>query len=229
MATEYPARFIEDLQDAIAVQVPRLVQDFLDLARAAGLEARAVVVETGANEARMREVLGRCLEAHARALQNAYAREAERLARRAAEMSPVGWEQVLRLVEACREAGFAPAGAEDNRLILLNSARRRVRAFWKGGRLYRYRDQRRSLEVRGILLAVGPPARGGFPDWECFVDCDRHPNVGSDGKLCAGELRGRDLLAEDTVRAIVTAVEIPSLDSAYWRPDDDELEPADGL
>jgi hypothetical protein len=229
MPTEYPARFIEDLQDALAVQVPRLVQDFLDLASAAGLEARAVLVKTGVNEARMREVLGRCLEAHARALQNAYAREAERLARRAAEMSPVGWKQVLSLVEACREAGFAPAGREGDRLIMVNPTPRRVQVFWKDGRLWRYRNRRKSLTVRGILLAVGPPAPGGFTDWECYVDCDRHPNVRSDGKFCAGELRGRDLLAEDAVRALVTAVEVPSLDSAHWRPDEDELEPADGL
>lgn len=229
MPTEYLSRSIEDLQDALAVQVPRLVQDFLDLARAAGLEARAVVVETGVNEAKMRDVLGRCLEAHARVLQNAYVREAERLARRAAEAGPTDWGQVLRLLEACREAGFAPAGKEGDRLIIVNSTPRRVQVFWKDGRLYRYRDQRRSIQVRTILLAVGAPARGGFTDWECRVDCDRHPNVGSDGKLCAGELRGRDLLAEGIVRAVVTAVEVPNLDSAYWRPDEEELEPADGL
>jgi hypothetical protein len=224
-----PLEHLEELRQAMAGEASPLVREFLDLARAAGLEARAVVVETRVDEAKMREFLGRCLEVHARALQRAYAREAERLARRAAEMSPVSWEQVLRLLEVGRAAGFAPAGVEGNRLVLRNSSTRRVRTFWKAGRLWRYRSPGKALTVRAIVLAVAPPARGGFTDWECFVDCDRHPNVGSNDKLCAGELRGRDLLAEDTVRALVTAVEVPSLDSAYWRPEQDELEPADGL
>ena len=224
-----PATWREELELPPAAESDRLIEEFLDLARTASLEARTVVVEAGVNEAKMREILGRCLEAHARALQKAYAREAQRLLSRATEAGPTDWGQVLRLLEACREIGFVPAGREGDRLILLNSTPRRIQVFWRDGRLWRYRNRRKSLTVRTILLAVGPPAPGGFTNWECRVHCDRHPNVGSDGKLCAGALRGRDLLAEDTLRALVTAVEVPSLDSAYWRPDEDEIEPADGL
>ena len=222
-----PLEHLEELRQAMAGEASPLVREFLDLARAASLEARAVVVETGVDEARMRQILGRCLTAHARALQTAYAREAERLARRAAEMSPVNWEQILALLEACRAAGFAPAGVEGRCLRLWNPTSRRVSLFFRGGRLWRLANPRRALRVRSITLVVGPPSPRGFTEWECLVDADRHPNV-RDGKLCAGQLRGRDLLAEDTVRAIVAAVEVPNLDSAYWRPNEGELEPAEG-
>ncbi|SFM99719.1 hypothetical protein [Thermodesulforhabdus norvegica] len=225
-ATSYALQYLEDLKHLIKAGTPRFVQDFLNLARTAGLEVRTIVVETAVNEAKMQEILATCLQSHACGLQRAFAREMERLSRRSEEVSPESWDRILTLLRTCLAAGFTVTGVEGDRLVLGNCDRRRINTFWKEGRLYRYGDRRRALLVRKILLVVGSPVRGGFTDWECLVDCDRHPNVGKDGRLCAGELRGRDLLAEDTVRAIVTAVEVPSLDSAYWRPGDGELEPA---
>ncbi|MGQ9533308.1 MAG: hypothetical protein ACUVTQ_11000 [Desulfotomaculales bacterium] len=225
-----PPEYLEELELPSIGQTDQLVENFLALARAAGLEARSVVVEIAVNEARLREVIARCLEAHARALQEAFAREAERLHRRAAEISPVAWEGVLRLLELARAAGFFPDGAEDGRLLLANSTPRRVRLFWREGRLFQYRPPNRCLRVHRITLAVAAPRDGSrFTDWTCRVDCERHPNVGRGGAFCAGELRGRDLLEEGVLQALVTAVEVPNLDSAHWRPEPEELEPADGL
>jgi hypothetical protein len=187
------------------------------------------VVETRVNDEHFRQVLGRCLAAHAGALQRAYAQEAERLAQRVAELLPINWEHILRLLENCRTAGFLPAGVERARILFGNPTPRQVRLFRMRGRLWRLANPRRALRVHKITLLVAPPSSQGFTNWEVVVDTDRHPNVDRGGKLCLGELRNRDLLSEETIPAIVAAVEVPNLDSAYWRPDDDDLEPVDSF
>jgi hypothetical protein len=118
--------------------------------------------------------------------------------------------------------GFLLESCTATSLTFSRESELEVRYFSKneGKKFFTLPPQASPYRVTKITLIVGLNTEG-FRNWKCLVQTPTgHPQVSSTSKeLCAGNLRGKSLLEQETIPQIIRLLEVPSLDSAYFQPE----------